>query len=61
MEKYTGYNDKNGKRISNGDKVQGWGNEYEVCWSDWTNRWIIDGAIGAGGLEGCHKEIEVVN
>ena len=61
MKKYTGYNDKNGKRISDGNKVKGWDKEYEVCWSNWSVCWIIDGITGTGKLENCYKEIELIN
>ena len=61
MKKYTGYNDKNGKKINNGNIVKGWGKKYEVCWSNWSICWIIDGITGTGKLEDCYKEIEVIN
>ena len=61
MGEYTGFKDKNGTKINKYDTVKGWGNEYEICWSNWADSWVIDGIKGTGKLEKCHDEIEKIN
>ena len=56
----TGYKDKHGKDIHNGENVVYQGDVYEVYENPFTQRFVIDNDCGQCELSDVHNECEII-
>lgn len=59
MSEYTGYRDKNGRKIMSDDIVTAYDRDYEICKSDWSGAWMLDNPSGRVTLAEYCDEVEV--